>query len=238
MRMSCDIRFITPALTLASAACWGAGVLLGGPAGFALSAAGAYFCFPGLHDAAHGSCARWVGHIASVPLLIPFQEFKELHRMHHAHTNDPARDPDSATHRNPLAWILIPEIYVRAWLRIKVPPYRRATGVARYLCILSILALASAALGARCVLARVVLPARAAFVLIVVLLDVLPHVDCPPAPRRAATRNVYVHAPLWFCLLTSGQCYHEMHHARPLIPWYALRSQERSQERTNGTLTD
>ena len=60
------------------------------------------------HEAQHdiiakpGSKLRWlnqlVGHISIIPLVLPYRVAKYTHMEHHKHANDPAKDPDYATH--------------------------------------------------------------------------------------------------------------------------------------------
>ncbi|SCL24952.1 fatty acid desaturase [Micromonospora inyonensis] len=52
------------------------------------------------HDCGHGSFSRsrrlntYVGHIALLPLLYPYQSWRHVHNMHHAHTNNLELDTD------------------------------------------------------------------------------------------------------------------------------------------------
>lgn len=62
------------------------------------------------HEAQHdiiakpGSKLRWlnqlVGHVSIIPLVLPYRVAKYTHMEHHKHANDPAKDPDYATHAN------------------------------------------------------------------------------------------------------------------------------------------
>ena len=52
------------------------------------------------HEGIHGHLGRtrranflW-GRIALIPSLVPFTNFQRTHHLHHAHTNEPDRDPD------------------------------------------------------------------------------------------------------------------------------------------------
>jgi fatty acid desaturase len=52
------------------------------------------------HEASHGHMGRgrtgnlWWGRLALLPVLVPYANFRKTHPLHHAHTNDPAKDPD------------------------------------------------------------------------------------------------------------------------------------------------
>ena len=60
------------------------------------------------HEAQHdiiakpGTKLRWlnqlVGHVSTIPLLLPYRAAKLTHMEHHKHANDPALDPDYSTH--------------------------------------------------------------------------------------------------------------------------------------------
>lgn len=60
------------------------------------------------HEAQHdiiakpGTKLRWlnqlVGHVSTIPLVLPYRVAKITHLEHHKHTNDPELDPDYSTH--------------------------------------------------------------------------------------------------------------------------------------------
>ena len=60
------------------------------------------------HEAQHsiiarpGEKLRWlnelVGHVSSMPMVIPYRVFRETHMEHHKYANDPDLDPDYSTH--------------------------------------------------------------------------------------------------------------------------------------------
>ncbi len=64
----------------------------------------AYALYMPLHEATHGNVSgrhgnlRWVDHlvgwVSSVPLMFSYRGHQYSHMKHHAHTNDPIRDPD------------------------------------------------------------------------------------------------------------------------------------------------
>ena len=61
-------------------------------------------CYLPTHEAQHGnigrpkSSLRWlnelVGHLSAFPLIFPYRLHRAIHLKHHAHSNDPQRDPD------------------------------------------------------------------------------------------------------------------------------------------------
>lgn len=60
------------------------------------------------HEAQHdiiakpGAKLRWlnqmVGHLSTIPLVLPYRVAKHTHMEHHKHANDPVKDPDHSTH--------------------------------------------------------------------------------------------------------------------------------------------
>jgi beta-carotene hydroxylase len=64
-------------------------------------------CYLPSHEAQHdiiarpGQKLRWlnelVGHVSTIPLVVPYRAFKLTHMEHHKHANDPLLDPDIRT---------------------------------------------------------------------------------------------------------------------------------------------
>jgi fatty acid desaturase len=89
-------------------------------AGCAINAVLSYAFYTVHHDANHKSISgrntRWLwldtlcGSIAAIPLQLSFAGFSAEHLRHHAHTNDPRRDPDALVAGPlwalPLKWLL------------------------------------------------------------------------------------------------------------------------------------
>ncbi|MGC1498179.1 MAG: fatty acid desaturase [Sulfitobacter sp.] len=63
---------------------------------------------------AHPKISAVVGHLVSLPLLLPFTWFRYFHLAHHKHTNDPDRDPEIAGHGRPTTWRAY-LIYLSGW---------------------------------------------------------------------------------------------------------------------------
>ncbi len=73
-------------------------------AGFVLSTLSITICYLPSHEAQHNNIAkpntplRWlnelVGHISTIPMVLPYRVARLTHLEHHAHTNNPERDPD------------------------------------------------------------------------------------------------------------------------------------------------
>ena len=179
---------------------------------------GAYYSFITAHDAAHRIVSPWLGRMACVPLGIPFDDFAILHRRHHQYTNCPNRDPDYIMQTlTPLHWLFAPEIYVTYYLRKSsdLPRSTQCFGAFRYLLVIFVYILSTITIGFRWTFTHLIFPTRLAFMLLVYLLDVLPHRNL----AQMETRDLWNEdqAPFWLRVLTQNQCYHERHHKKPHI---------------------
>jgi beta-carotene hydroxylase len=77
-------------------------------AGFLIATLNIMLSYLPSHEAQHdiialpGTKLRWlnelVGHISTIPLVLPYRVAKLTHIEHHKHANDPALDPDYGTH--------------------------------------------------------------------------------------------------------------------------------------------
>lgn len=179
---------------------------------------GAYYSFMVVHDASHRVASRWWGRLSALPLGMSYDEFAILHRRHHANVNDKRLDPDYTMQRlHPLCWLFAPEIYLHYFLtrKIGLSLNQRVGGGIRYLVIVGSYMVFSRTHGVRWVLIHLVGPSRCALMLLVYLLDVLPHRNL----SEGQTRNLWTEerAPYWLECLTQKQCYHAEHHRRPHI---------------------
>ncbi|MEP3225026.1 MAG: fatty acid desaturase [Parasphingorhabdus sp.] len=72
--------------------------------GFVIATLNVMLCYLPSHEAQHdiigrkGTKWRWlnelVGHVSTIPLVLPYRVAKLTHIQHHLHANDPNRDPD------------------------------------------------------------------------------------------------------------------------------------------------
>lgn len=79
-------------------------------AGFLIATLNIMLSYLPSHEAQHdivampGSKLRWlnelVGHVSTIPLVLPFRVARLTHIQHHKHANDPALDPDYSTSAN------------------------------------------------------------------------------------------------------------------------------------------
>lgn len=76
-------------------------------AGFLIATFNVAACYLPSHEAQHdiiarpGTKLRWlnqlVGHLSTIPLVLPYRVARLTHLEHHTHANDPALDPDHST---------------------------------------------------------------------------------------------------------------------------------------------
>ena len=79
-------------------------------AGFLIATVNVILCYLPSHEAQHdiigrpGTRWRWlnelVGHVSTIPLVLPYRVAKLTHLAHHRHTNHPERDPDYSMRAN------------------------------------------------------------------------------------------------------------------------------------------
>ena len=197
---------------------WVSGFFCNGSHASILHFLGAYYSFITLHDASHKVSSVWFGRLCAIPLGIPFDEFSILHRRHHRFVNDKVLDPDYVMQElHPIFWLFAPEIYLYHFTSRKIGLGRRERtgGIIRYGLIIASYVILFFTLGFEWVIVHLLGPSRLAFMLLVYLLDVLPHRNL----GEGETRDLWSEktAPLWLQVLTQKQCYHNRHHARPYI---------------------
>ena len=102
------------------------------------------------HECTHGLLGRsksvnsfW-GRVALIPVTVPYVNFRKTHMMHHAHTNDPEKDPDYFVKANhwwemPIRAVSVPHNWIRwLWKRGKVQPRDVVEWVLTYVFIVSL----------------------------------------------------------------------------------------------------
>ncbi|MES1210120.1 MAG: fatty acid desaturase [Pseudomonadota bacterium] len=195
-----------------------------------------YLMFAGAvmaHEGVHGHLGRtkaanfWWARVALVPALVPYTNFRKTHRMHHAHTNDPALDPDLfARPRRP--W----EVPFRA---LGMPHHwyfwLRARGQLRRVDLIDLVANYAGLLAVHGTLLVLVGPFRyatgvlPALVIVSVLLWYPFAIKTHEGWSRGApeTRSHNYHGPFlyWFSL---GLSVHRAHHLDQKLSWRSLRA--------------
>lgn len=180
----------------------------------------------------------WVGHVVSLPLILPFTWFRYFHLAHHKWTNIPDRDPELADGGRPQTWpdyliCLSGWSYWRGNLALlwqnafetidapylpsrKHPAMRREARIliALYAVIIASLLISPIALWLWILPALIGQP----FLRLYLLAE---HGHCPPVANmlentRTTLTNRLVHAIAW------NMPYHAEHHAMPMVPFHAL----------------
>jgi len=212
------------------------GYLAGGwPAWLAIgvNATAIYVGFTPMHEAVHGVAHErrrvngLVGRMGALPLTVSLPLFRGVHLAHHAHTNDPAQDPDYVVSMRP-RWLL------PLWCLGILVSYHAAFYLRRLWRTPGQLAEAlvvDAALAATILLSLAggwfdaffvvwLGPAMAALVFLAFAFDFVPHYPYDTRARYYDTR-IYPGAALNALLL--GQNYHLVHHLWTTIPWHRYR---------------
>jgi fatty acid desaturase len=185
------------------------------------------------HEGVHGHLgstrranSAW-GRIALIPALVPFTNFRRTHHLHHAHTNEPDRDPD---------YFMKPRHALEIPFRALAMPHQWYFWLARRNLLgrnhgrelLTNYGLIAAVFGAMMLVAG---PARLAWgmgpalVLVSWLLWVpfalKTHEGHSTGSSETRSHDYYGHLIYWFSL---GLSMHRVHHEKPQLTWIELKS--------------
>ena len=202
------------------------------------------FLFTLSHECTHATpfanprLSQLVGHVVSLPLLLPFTWFRYFHLAHHKYTNDPTRDPEIAGHGRPDTWRAY-LVYLSGWgywtgnlktlitnatgtITAPYLPERQHPAMQREARILLVLlALALASLFFTSALFWLwFLPALLGqpFLRLYLLAE---HGHCPPVANMLEnTRTTLTNRVVRF--IAWNMPYHAEHHAMPMVPFHAL----------------
>lgn len=184
------------------------------------------------HEAVHGLVgatrrgnAFW-GRLALLPCMVPFTNFRGTHLLHHAHTNEPGKDPDLFLRprrlwRLPFRAVAMPHQWF-FWLRRegRLAPGHARDLVGNYLLIAACYLPVLLAVGP----ARLVFGMAPVCILTSLLLWIpfahLTHEGYSTGPAEERSHNYYGRAAYWFSL---GLSMHREHHLRPHLSWLELR---------------
>lgn len=202
------------------------------------------FLFTLSHECTHATpfatprISTVIGHLVSVPLVLPFTWFRYFHLAHHKHTNDPDRDPEIADHGRPTTWRAY-VVYLSGWGywsgnartlwahargRVTAPylPRRKHPAMIREARVLLAIyaTIALSLLVSPLALWLWVIPALIGqpFLRLYLLAE---HGHCPPVANmlentRTTLTNRIVRFFAW------NMPYHAEHHAMPMVPFHAL----------------
>ena len=183
------------------------------------------------HDAQHNIIARkghplrWLnellGHVALIPLALPFRTLRHTHFEHHRNANDPVRDPDYDVHVDTVFAFFRKHIgqsgtggYLETLQRIQRPDLvvESLAFQAIYLILLFGLAWSGYALEAALLWW---LPKQIAMLWIRFYLSWMPH---HPAVEQGRYRDTRAFRSRFGNLWSGGMQYHIVHHLYPTIP--------------------
>lgn len=167
------------------------------------------------------------GQVALIPCLVPFTNFRKTHHLHHAHTNEPDRDPDIFMQSgNPIEIVLRAVAMPHQWYfwlkRRNLPDSKhRRDLLLNYAGIAALFGILIAVAG----------PARVAIGMVPVLLLISVLLWVPFALKTheghsvgvAETRShdYYGYLMYWLSL---GLSMHRVHHEKPQLSWIELAS--------------
>ena len=183
-----------------------------------------------IHDACHNAAHpnqfwnAFMGHGAALLLGFSFPVFTRVHLQHHAHVNDPKRDPDHIVSTFGPLWLIAPRFFYheifffqhKLWRRYELLEW--VIGRAVFLLIvLSAIRLDFYPYILNCWFA----PALLVGVTLGLFFDYLPH---RPFQSKSRWHNARVYPGKIMNYLIMGQNYHLIHHLWPSIPWFKYRS--------------
>ena len=201
---------------------------------FPIATLNVMLCYLPSHEAQHdiiarpGDRLRWlnelVGHVSTIPLVLPYRVARLTHLEHHKHTNEPDFDPDYDTHASgPLAAIWnsirmrqpgVENAYGTTLERIGRPDVMLDAALATlaYYAILFGLAWSGYAIEAALLWW---LPRHIGQTYIVYYLSWAPH---HPAKETGRYRNTRGFRAAFGNIASMGMQYHIVHHLHPRIP--------------------
>lgn len=199
-----------------------------------------YLSFTVAHEAGHRNIAQGVdwmipvervmGWLCVLPfIVIPFSLFARIHDYHHAHTNDPDRDPDYWVSSD--SWLMaslkslaLPLHYIlRGSSQFNQDQSFKETklsSITYWFCMSGLLGYLVFAGFGQTILIAWVLPVIMASFILAMLFDWIPH---RPNIQQSPYQNTRIYLAPFANMLTLGQSYHLIHHLNPRVPWYAYK---------------
>lgn len=212
----------------------------------------AYMWYTIHHDATHELiCGRrkkllWLnnalGHMAGVPLHLSFTHYSKSHLLHHAHTNNPEKDPDYMSTTGPLRQVPIRSVIMQVIKYLSLLPFienyadrvlpkkfamgvkmmRSRKGLFNYhrICFLVLVAAIIAGQGQE-VFMLFTLPSIGGMMILSIWFQWLPH---QPNVFTDRYRNTRVFTWAFSHIMLLAQDHHLIHHLYPRLPFYRYRT--------------
>jgi fatty acid desaturase len=185
------------------------------------------------HEGSHGHLGKgmrtngWWGRLALLPVMVPFANFRRTHPMHHAYTNDPAKDPDRFIEPRftkleiPFRALVMPHQWMM-WLRRNGRMKRR--DLAELMRDYAFIAAMWVPLGLVAGPARVLVTMVPALVFVSLILwypfAYATHEGFSGGDAATRSHDYYGRFMYWFSL---GLSMHRAHHMHPELNWLELR---------------
>lgn len=184
------------------------------------------------HEGVHGHLGRtkranfWWGRVSLLPGMVPYTNFRKTHRLHHAHTNIPGKDPDHfMKSRNifeiPLRAVAMPhQWFLWLWRRGQIKREDVVELVLNYVGIFALYAVVLTFTGPARLFWGMVSPLILVSILLWYPFAVQTHEGFSTGSPEARSHNYYGRFMYWFSL---GLSMHREHHLQPKLPWIELR---------------
>lgn len=183
------------------------------------------------HEGVHGhlGSTRWAnfawGRIALLPSLVPFTNFRRTHHLHHAHTNEPDRDPDYFMKPRypieiPFRAVAMPHQWY-FWLKRRnlLDRNHRRDLALNYGIIAAPIAILVAVVGPLRVVTGIVPVLLLVSVLLWVPFALKTHEGHSLGPAETRSHDYYGRLLYWLSL---GLSMHRVHHEKPQLSWIEL----------------
>ena len=180
-----------------------------------------------LHDSSHRSAHRWswlndfLGFWAALLQGLTWPVFLRTHLAHHAHTNDPEKDPDYYVSTGGPLWLTPIRFFHQEWFFFRHRLYKGWQDLGLWALSrgiqVGLLVLAWHLGYFKYVMDHWFVPAGWVALGLGIWLDYFPHRPFDSLGRFGSTR---VYPSRWLNRLIFGQNYHLVHHLWPSVPWY------------------
>ena len=185
------------------------------------------------HEGTHGHLGRtkaanfsW-GRLALLPSMVPFTNFRKTHRLHHAYTNIPGKDPDHFMKPRhvlelPLRAIAMPHQWF-FWLmkRGRIKKQDVVDLVLNYLGIFAVYGIILAVVGPSRLFWGMVPPLVLVSILLWYPFAFKTHEGFSTGCAESRSHNYYGRLMYWFSL---GLSMHRLHHLQPKLTWIELKN--------------
>ena len=185
------------------------------------------------HEGVHGHLGRsrranlWWGRVALLASMVPFTNFRKTHRLHHAHTNVPDKDPDYFLRSSSAIEILLRAVAMPHhwffWLRGRGLISRQDLMelALNYVGIFAVYGVVLSMTGPARLASGMVPPLILTSLLLWYPFAIKTHEGYSTGPAELRSHNYYGRLRYWCSL---GLSMHRTHHLRPGLSWIELRA--------------